>query len=114
LKPLTDRIERLVPGNGHESGILVATFFRIAALHRRQYAAGIVGFLHRAIGLDAAATVGRVDTLCIEVRQYLAGDAVTHLYFHQARTCDTVVAIGRDCPDFLIHGLVLDAPTVPF
>jgi hypothetical protein len=57
-----------------------------------------------------------VNTLGIEVGQYFAGDAVTHLYFHQARTCDAVVAIGRDCPDFLIlvHGFILDTPTVLF
>ncbi len=112
LQALADRIQRLVPGNRHEAGILVAAFPGIGALHRREHPVGVVGLLDRAVGLDAAAAIGRVDALGVEIGQDFGRDAVPDLDLHQAWSCDAVIAIGRDSPAgvILVHVFALVTP----
>ena len=54
-----DEIERLVPRDRHEAGVLVAPLLRVGALHRRQHPVRVVRLLHQPVRLDAHLAAAR-------------------------------------------------------
>ena len=96
LQARGDQLERLVPGDRHEAGVLVAALHRIAALHRRQHAIRVVGLLNQPVGLHADPAAAGVHVGGAEVRLHLGRHAVHHLYRQQVGPGDALIAVGRD------------------
>ena len=97
-----DRVERLVPADRHEAGVLTAALARVGALHGLADAVGVVGLLDEAVGLDAHPPAAGVVVARIEVRADPGRDPVLDLDLHQIRAGDTLVAVDR------LPGLLLD------
>src|SRR5674476_306986 len=91
-----DQLVGLVPGDWHKAGILVASFLRVAALHRCQHPMRVVGLLYQAVGLDADLAATRVDGGRAEVGLDLSGYALFHFHREQVRPGDALVTVGRD------------------
>ena len=70
-----DDVERLIPCDFDESGILVAALLRVGPLHRGSHAVGIVRLLDQPVGLHAGPPVGRMQADAVEVRPDAARDA---------------------------------------
>ena len=90
-----DEIERLVPRDRHETGILGAPFLRIAALHRRQHAVRVVRLLHQPVRLHAHLAATRVNFGGAEVRLDLGRHAIDDLDRQQVGPRDALVAVRR-------------------
>src|SRR3990172_1352621 len=98
-----DGVQRLVPTDRHESGIVLASLLRVGALHRAEHPVGVVGFLHQAIGLDAALAAAWMHVRGAEVRLDLGGDAVLHLDRQQVGARHALVAVFGNLPDRIRH-----------
>ena len=92
-------IECLVPRNGHEARILVATLLRVAAPHRRQHAVRVVGLLHQPVRLHADLAAARMHIGRAEIRLHLGGHTVDDFDGEQIGPGNALVAVRRDAQD---------------
>src|SRR3974377_857399 len=95
---IRNKLERLVPGDAHETRILVASLLRIRALHRIKHAVRSVGLLHETEGLDASLAGARMHRGSLEIWIYFGGHAVLDANSQQVRPRYALVAVGRDAP----------------
>ena len=94
LQPVRHEIERLVPRDANESGVVLAAFVRVRAFHRIEHAVRRIGLLQEAERLHAHLAAGRVDLRRFEIRHDLGGDAVIDADLQQVGTGDTLVAVS--------------------
>jgi hypothetical protein len=94
-----DQLECLVPGDGHETRILVAPLLRIAALHRRQHAVRVVRLLHQAERFHAHLAAAGMHARRAEIRLDLGGHAVDDLDGEQIGPGNALVAVRWHAPD---------------
>ena len=86
--------KRLVPGNGHEAGILVPPLARVRALHWRAQTIGIVCFLDQAQRPNANPAVAGMNVFGGEVWQDFRCNAVHDLDFKKIGPGHAIVAIA--------------------
>ena len=102
-----NRVERLVPADRHEAGVLAAALARIGALHGLAHAVRVVGLLDEAVGLDAHPPAAGVVVARVEVRADPGRDPVLDLDLHQIRAGDALVAVdGLPDPTRALAGAV--------
>ena len=106
VEPVGDDVERFLPRDRHEAGILVPALARVGPLHRLRDAVRVVGFLDQPVGLDADPPAGRMlgD---VEIRFDPQRHAVPHLDLHQVGARGALVAVDRNLPAIAAgHGAV--------
>ena len=89
-------VERFIPRDTNEGGILVAALLGVGPLHRMEDAVRIVGFLHQPERLDAHLAAGRMNLRGCKVGRDLGCRAVLDSHREQVGAGDALVAIGRD------------------
>ena len=97
-KLVGNRIQRLIPRDGNEAGVLISPFLRVRALHRLAHAVRIVGFLHQPVGLDAGRAAAGMFFADIEIRLDADGDVVLDLDLDQVRAGRALETIGWNIP----------------
>ena len=94
--PAGDDVERLVPGNRHETRVLAPPLFRVRALHRLRDPVGVVGLLDQPVGLDADPPAAGMAVGYVVVGLDPGGDAVLDLDLEQIGSGDRIGSSRRE------------------
>ncbi len=89
-------VQRLVPTDRHETGILVAALLRVGPLHRLADPVRVVRLLDQAIGLDADTPPTRMSVTDVVVRLDALGHAILDFDLHQIGASHALVAVHRN------------------